>query len=59
MCVCVLPADVTLESLPRNQRHAAGQQLVGGQPIGVVVTGGIATGAVGVAEQEGHGGKTR
>lgn len=59
VCVRVLPADVTLESLSRNQRHVAGQQLVGGQPIGVVVTGGVATGTVGVAEQEGHGGKTR
>lgn len=63
LCTCVrecpLPADVALESSPRDERHVAGQKLVSGEPIGVVISGGIAAGAIGAAEEEGHGGKTR
>lgn len=53
------PADEVPQSVPRDEGHVALHGLVGGQPIGVVVSGGVATGAVGVTEQEGHGGKTR
>lgn len=53
------PADEVLQSVPGDEGHAARHRLIGGQPVGVVVSGGVATGAVGVTEQEGHGGKTR
>ncbi len=59
VCVCVLPADVIPQWFPGDERHAAWQWFISGQPIGVVVAWCVATGALGVAEQEGHGGKTR
>lgn len=55
----VLPADVTLQCLSRDERDVHWEGCVSGQPVRVVVAGGVAAGAVSVAEHEGHGGEQR
>lgn len=49
-----LPADVAPQGVLRHDALAA-QLAVGGEPVGVVVAWCVATGAVGGADQEGHG----
>lgn len=53
------PADVIPQRLFGDERQVRGQLVVGGQPIGVVVAGGVATGFVCAAEQEGHSAEPR
>lgn len=50
-----IPADERFDAFAGDGCHAHGHGLRGGEPVGVVITGGEVAHIVDVAEQEGHG----
>lgn len=50
-----IPADEGFDALTSDGCHAHGHGLRGGEPVGVVITGGKIAHIVDVTEQEGHG----
>lgn len=56
--VCA-PAYVGCQFIPCDGHHVGRHRSVSGQPVGVVITRGIAAVTFCVTEEEGHGGETR
>lgn len=50
-----IPADEAFDAVTSDRCHAHGHGLGGGEPVGVVITGGKVAHVVDVTEQEGHG----
>lgn len=50
-----IPADEGFDAFTSDRCHAHGHGLRGGEPVGVVITGGKVAHIVDVTEQEGHG----
>lgn len=50
-----IPADEGFDAFTSDRCHAHGHGLRGGEPVGVIVTGGKVAHVVDVTEQEGHG----
>lgn len=54
-----LPADVSSHLVTSDGDHVLRHRRVSRQPVGVVIARSVATGALSVAEQVGHGGEAR
>lgn len=50
-----VPADERFDAFTSDGCHGHGHGLRGGEPVGVVITGGKVAHVVDVTEQEGHG----
>lgn len=50
-----VPADEGFDAFTSNRCHAHGHRLRGGEPVGVIITGGKVANVVDVTKQEGHG----
>lgn len=50
-----IPADEGFDAFTSDRCHAHGHGLRGGEPVGVIITGGKVAHVVDVTEQEGHG----